>query len=526
MPFHTSSPTRRACSGPAFPLLFLALSPVLGEEATGLVYHDQNGNGILDEGEPGLPGMSVSNQREIVQTDAAGRWTLPVTDDTIFFVIKPRGWMTPVDENRLPQFYYLHKPQGSPGDYRYAGVVPTGPLPDSINFALSPSEEPDQFKAVFFGDPQPQTIEQVNYIAEDVIAELIGTDARFGVTLGDIMFDKLELFEPSNANVALIGIPWYNVIGNHDLNFESTTDADSDETFHRHFGPNYYSFDHGPVHFIVLDDVEWGRRNAEGKLTYAGGLDERQLAFVKNDLALVPEEKLVVLMMHIPLTAVENRTELYRLIEQRPYTLSISGHTHWQAHQFIVKEDGWEGAKPHHHIVNVTVCGTWWKGEKDERGIPHATMRDGAPNGYTIMSFDGTSHILDFKAARQPADYQFHIHAPNEVAASAAATTPVYVNVFNGSKDSSVRMRVGESGAWIVLEKVLEEDPYYVETRNREMAANPEAKNPLNAPILSDHLWKTFLPADLAAGSHPLQVEATDAYGRLWKAERIIRVVE
>ena len=498
--------------------------PAFAEDASGIVYHDKNGNGVRDQGEPGLPGVAVSNQREVVQTDAEGRWSLPVTDDTILFVVKPSGWKTPVNEFQLPQFYYIHKPKGSPENFRYPGVDPTGPLPESIEFALSPVEEPAQFKAIFFGDPQPSTIEQVNYIADDVIAELIGTDAKFGVTLGDIMFDHLELFEPSNANVALVGIPWYNVIGNHDLNFEATDDADSDETFHRHFGPNYYSFDYGPVHFINLDDVEWGRRNAEGKLTYVGGLDERQLAFVKNDLALVPEEKLVVLMMHIPLTTVENRTELYRLIEKRPYTLSISGHTHWQAHQFIDKADGWQGDTPHHHIVNVTVCGTWWKGEKDERGIPHATMRDGAPNGYSIMSFDGTSHVLDFKAAREPTDYQFHIHAPNEIAVEDAEKTLVHVNVFNGSKDSTVRMRVGEDGEWIVLDKVLEPDPYYVETRDREMAARPEATNHLNPPILSDHLWKGFLPAGIPAGSHPIQVEATDAYGRLWKDEKVIRV--
>lgn len=525
MNFPSSSTVRRAASGLACLLLGLSFSPAIGAEATGFVYHDKNGNGVRDEGEPGLPDVSVSNQREIVRTDASGRWTLPVTDDTIFFVIKPSGWMTPVNENQLPQFYYIHKPKGSSVDYRYAGLAPTGPLPASIDFGLSPSEEPDQFKAILFGDPQPSSIEQVNYIADDIIAELIGTDAKFGVTLGDIMFDKLELFEPSNANVALIGIPWYNVIGNHDLNYESTDDAESDETFHRHFGPNYYSFDYGPVHFIVLDDIEWGRRNKEGKLTYVGGLDERQLTFVKNDLALVPEEKLVVLMMHIPLTTVENRTDLYRLIEKRPYTLSISGHTHWHAHQFIGAEDGWKGEKPHHHIVNVTVCGTWWKGEKDELGIPHATMRDGAPNGYSIIRFDGNSHVLDFKAARQPADHQFHIHLPNEVAAAASGTTPVYVNVYNGSDDSTVRMRLGGSSEWITLEKVREEDPHYVETRNREMAANPGAARPLNAPILSHHLWKGFLPAGLAPGSHALQVEATDAYDRLWKGSRVVRVV-
>lgn len=510
----------------AIAILVAPLPNLLSEDgtATGIVYHDQNANGTRDSGEPGVPGIAVSNQREIVTTDADGRWSLPHTDDTIFFVIKPSGWATPVNAQQLPQFYYIHKPNGSPENFRYAGVSPTGPLPESIDFALTKAEEPEQFKAIFFGDPQPRDIDEIDYIAHDVLAELVGTDAKFGVTLGDIMFDNLNLFEPSNANIALVGIPWYNVLGNHDINFDSPNDADSDETFHRIFGPNYYSFDYGPVHFIVLDDVEWGVMRPDGKRTYQGGLDERQLEFIKNDLALVPEEKLVVLMMHIPLTTVENRTELYRLIEQRPYSLSISGHTHWQAHQFIGEEDGWRGPKPHHHIVNVTVCGTWWKGEKDEVGIPHATMRDGAPNGYSIINFDGTSHTLDFKAARQPAKYQLNIHAPDEIAAAAGPETSVYVNVFNGSKDSEVRMRIGESKEWISLEKTLEPDPYYSEVREREIERELDPKMQLNAPINSDHLWKATLPAGLSPGPHLIQVEATDAYGRKHQCKRMIRV--
>ena len=57
-----------------------------------------------------------------------------------------------------------------------------------------------------------------------------------------------------------------------------------------------------------------------------------------------------MLLMHIPLTGTVDRQSLYRLIEKRPYTLSLSGHTHWQAHQFIDESDGWKGREPHHHI--------------------------------------------------------------------------------------------------------------------------------------------------------------------------------
>ena len=123
--------------------------------------------------------------------------------------------------------------------------------------ACGEQAEPDQFRAVFFGDPQPTSQTQIDYIANDVVAELVGTDAKFGVTLGDIMFDDLSLFGSLNRTVALIGIPWYNVIGNHDVNREAKLDHLSDETFERVYGPPYYSYDYGKVHFIVLDNVDW-----------------------------------------------------------------------------------------------------------------------------------------------------------------------------------------------------------------------------------------------------------------------------
>ena len=66
----------------------LVLSSPFATAATGIVFHDLNANGVRDKDEPGLPGVSVSNQKEIVRTNAGGRWELPHDDDTIFFVIK------------------------------------------------------------------------------------------------------------------------------------------------------------------------------------------------------------------------------------------------------------------------------------------------------------------------------------------------------------------------------------------------------------------------------------------------------
>ena len=126
------------------------------------------------------------------------------------------------------------------------------------------------------------------------------------------------------------------------------------------FGPSYYSFDHGPVHFLVLDDIQWSFDDQSGKGKYRGGLGPEQMQFIRRDLELIPENQLVVLLMHIPLTDVHDRHGLYRLIEQRPFCISISGHTHHHEHVWIDGKDGWNGPQPHHHMINVTVSGSWW----------------------------------------------------------------------------------------------------------------------------------------------------------------------
>ena len=82
--------------------------------ATGVVYVDANQNHQRDADEKPLSDVRVSNGREVVATDAAGRYSLPVDNDTIVFVIKPSGYRTAQDQDHLSRFYYIHKPEGSP----------------------------------------------------------------------------------------------------------------------------------------------------------------------------------------------------------------------------------------------------------------------------------------------------------------------------------------------------------------------------------------------------------------------------
>ncbi len=495
--------------------------------ARGVVFEDLNDNQGRDPGEPGIEGIGVSNGAEIVKTDDEGRYELPIDDDTIIFVIKPRNWATPVNEENLPQFYYIHKPAGSPPDFQFAGVEPTGPLPESVDFPLRKQEEPDKFRAILFGDPQPRNVDEVEYMTHDVIEQIIDHDAHgasFGVTLGDIVFDDLDVFEPHNQAVALVGIPWYNVIGNHDMNFDAHDDEHSDETFERIYGPSYYSFDYGPTHFMVLDDVTWVGATDDEKGHYHGGLGERQMEFIRNDLADVPEDQLIVLMMHIPLTDVEDRQELYRLIEQRPAAVSISAHRHFMEHRLIGDEDGWQGRERHHHIVNVTVCGSWWRGKKDERGIPHATMSDGGPNGYSIMEFDGADYSLELIPANQRDEYQMLIHAPERITSGESDETAVMANVFAASPKAECSMRVGADSEWRPMEQVRKADPAFVAEKEREEKLVDRDWIDLPKPYKTPHMWRATLPPDLAPGTHLIEVKVVDPFIGTKLSNRSIRV--
>jgi len=491
--------------------------PGLGEPnvAQGIVFHDQNGNGLRDDGEPGVRDVRVSDQRSVTQTDKKGRWVLPERDEAIYFVVKPRGYMTGVSEDNLPTFYYIHKttealPLEGPT------VQPTGPLPESIDFPLVRQDEPDRFEALFLGDPQPRNVEEVNYLAHDVLEEMVGTNASFAVTLGDIAFDNSETYLPYIRATGRVGIPFYNTHGNHDANYDGLDTYEHFETWRTLFGPRYYSFDYGPVHFIILSDVLFPEQGDR----YITGLGQEQLDWIEEDLSHVPPETLVVLSMHIPLLPADRNADfarLYGLLQDHPHTLSFSAHSHTLSQGFLTEEHGWPGAEPHHHINAGATCGRWWGGARDETDIPHATSADGTPNGYFVVTFDGNQYAARYKAARRPADYQMQIQAPDDVSRSRLAETPVLVNIFNGNDSSSVEMSVGKSEEWVTMELTPQIDPLYARVTQRESGQRASVSN---------HMWEARLPSDLPVGGHLIRIRTVDMYGQEYSASRIIRVKE
>ena len=529
--------------------LYSILNPFNKEKkiAKGAVYHDINGNKTMDNNEPGIPNVYVSNGVEIVKTDKNGKYSIPISDDAIIFLIKPKDWMTPVNELNLPQFYYIHKPYGSPENFTFKGVNATGPLPKNINFPLYAERGKSDFKMIVFGDPQPYNLEEVDFFSENIVSELVGIKGvEFGMTMGDIVGDNLDLLNPINQAVSKIGVPWYNVLGNHDVNFQADRDELSDETFERIYGPPNYAFVYGDVHFIVVDNVIMN--DPVGDRGYIGGLRPDQIEFVRNYLKLVSRDDLIVLTMHIPLVQHErfresDQKELFSLLSEFPNTLSISAHSHTQNNTFFHQESShWMGEVPHHHFNVGTTSGNWWNGLRDENDIPLNMMRDGTPNGYSFITFNGTNYIIDWKVSGKPDDYRMNIHTQRGIKVDSSSSALVTVNFFNGSEQSELSFRVLGETEWKKMEKVSTKDPFYsliyerFENFNslkiKEMwQKDPELKNkpyPLIKRMYeannSTHLWQSNIGKSLPEGIHIIEVNAKDRYGRLFKDYHSIRI--
>ncbi len=512
-------------------LYIITATSLAQTQVTGFVYEDLNGNNRFDRKEKGIANVPVSNGKEVISTDEKGRYTLPVMNDNIVFVIKPSGYKTPVNEYNIPQFYYIHKPAGSP-ELQFAGTTPTGPLPKYVNFGLIPQNESDTFSILVFGDPQPYTEEEVNYFHRAVASELKNVpNVAFGISLGDLVGDNLDLLHPYKEAIRKVGIPWHNVLGNHDINFDVKHDTLSDETFETHFGPATYSFNHGKVHFIIIDDILYpDPRDGDG---YWGGLREDQFTFIENDLKFVSKDFLVVLAFHILINKEgksgpfnpEHRNRIFDLMKEYPHTLSLSAHTHRQNQIFFGPEYGWHRDGAHHHYNVGTTSGDWYSGKLNEKGIPISMMRDGTPKGYAYINFDKNQYTFDYKVFDKEPEYRMAVFTPKVVLQNAWASARIIVNYFSGGERDSIFYRI-DDGEWKPMNHEPVHDPFFVREVvdwdfTEELFPGRRPSNPAE----SSHTWTGFLPTDLKAGEHTVYIRVHDMFGRVFTAERRFTIV-
>lgn len=398
------------------------------DSLTGRVFHDANGDGYFQSGEPGLPGVLVSNGREVVRTDDQGRFELPVHDDMDVFVIQPSGWRAPLDDRGVPRIHWSYKRHGSP-PLRFGGL-PAGQRPETLDFPLRPVAGDDHaFRCAVIGDSQTYSNQEVSWFRDgtvvDLLEEQLGEDDCL-IYLGDVVGDDLDLLDRLLRLGAQAGAPQWLVFGNHDLDFDATDPADSADSWRARALPAYYAFEQGEVLFVALNNVVYpcgeadmarpGREFcAADAPRYNGRVSRQQMDWLAALLAHWPDDRLVVLLHHIPLVSfsdaerpqhlTDNAAEIHALLAGRP-ALSLAGHTHTlENHDPGQWFEGWQrhlevGPLPFRHIVAGAASGGWWLGDVDVFGIPMALQRMGAPRGVLMLDVEGSRYRERWRASR------------------------------------------------------------------------------------------------------------------------------
>ncbi|MEW6338892.1 MAG: calcineurin-like phosphoesterase C-terminal domain-containing protein [Acidobacteriota bacterium] len=449
-------------------------------------------SGVVRSAGQSLAGIAVSDGLATVETAADGTFSLVTASD------RPRVWVSVPAGCRIPV-----SPVGTARFH--APIAPDRHGEASVRFDLEPLPGGGARHAVLvLGDVQTQNRDETGWFHEQTVADLVATRRALGdvetvgIAVGDIMYDDLSLYPEYERGVRSVGAPFFQVVGNHDLDQSEDVDESSTRTFERHFGPRHYSFDRGAVHYVVLDDTFW---HGSG---YIGYLDAGQLAWLAGDLARIEPGRTVVVCLHIPTLgsqhlrlgekrpnpaeAVMNRDLLYRLLE--PYRVHIlSGHMHESEHLF----DG----NRHEHVVGA-VCGTWWSGP---------ICADGTPKGYAVYEVDGEDVRWRYKSTGHEAGHQIRVHPR---ASDPARRDALIANVWDW--DPAWRVRWYEDGASRgEAVRFRGHDPLSVELHT---GPDRPARRTWVEPYPTDHLFE--VPA--SAGARAIVVEATDRFGRTYTA--------
>ena len=268
----------------------LVSSPAVAQSGVihGVAYVDANANGKRDASERAKPGVLVSNQRDVVITDSLGRFTISSGSTGIVFVSVPDGFH-------------------SSGAFWRA----TTASPGSFDFGLVREVQPRTFSFVHASDSHiaPENVDRFRRFRR--MADSL--NPAFALMGGDLVRDAMSQSE-SNArgyfdlyvteSKAFHAAVW-TVPGNHDHYgiIRSRSHADPSNPlynrgmYRQYFGPDYYSFTYGGVHFIGLNTV------SADDSAYYGNVDSVQMEWLKRDLSHVPATMPIVTFNHIPMMA-------------------------------------------------------------------------------------------------------------------------------------------------------------------------------------------------------------------------------
>ena len=176
------------------------------------------------------------------------------------FVIKTDAYTFLKAADGLPAFWRHYRPNGSPA-LKYGGIAATGEAGRGWDFALQSNRHDSRrgFQMLVFTDSQTASLKDIGYYQQSIVTPLVGqTKARLGTTLGDIVNDDLGLYPAINKVTTQLGVPWFHVPGNHDLDFDAADDDHSPDSWRNIYGPDTYVVYEGGGSFLFLDDVVYG----------------------------------------------------------------------------------------------------------------------------------------------------------------------------------------------------------------------------------------------------------------------------
>ena len=513
----------------------LSIEPVAGTTVYGIVQCDGKG----------VPNVLVSDGVEIVKTDANGIYQLPSLKKWKYvFVIIPSGYEVPT-QGILPELS--------------AALNQDENVPERKDFELIKSDN-DNFTMFVLGDMhlanRNNDISQFTAVANTLnqsIAKAPGK--RYCITLGDMTWDVYWYSNKytfpqylSTANANFQDITFFHTMGNHDNDMTSVGDFDKSFRYTRDIAPNFYSFNLGKVHFIVLDNIDYNNVDANtisntGSVT---GTDHRaeyvldytaeQMAWLQKDLSYVDKSTPVFITSHAPLSAPNgatsfndkymsgansageaNMSEFINAVKD--YNVHfLSGHTHKLFHRT-------HNSKFAEHN-EAAICATWWWSGKLTPGIHVA--QEGTPGGYGVWEFTGKSFKFSYQSAGHDENYQFRAYDMNEVkkvvtldaaggntkfatyvnAIAAYPANSILVNVWDYDKDWTVS--ISENGKELTVTKDYAYDPLHI------MAWTAPRSKSVSEPNFATSKWPHFFKATASSANSTIVVKVTDRNGKVF----------
>ncbi len=440
----------------------------------------------------GIANIMVTDGQNCVLTDSRGGYSIPVSDvDASFvYISTPAGYL-PHDSLGVPLFYKRidrNKQQNYDFDIKKN-------IKNDYCHLLLVHADPQFFREENFTHYIP--------IVSDSRKTVEAYDEHndvFGIDCGDLVGDKPQLYSRYIDELSKTGIPFYRVLGNHDITYSERSDETSTTTYNRFFGPTYYSFNRGKVHYIVLDNVFYIGRD----YFYMGYITEKILRWIEQDLSYIRVGSTVFIAMHIPARLSEkptpfsysnehmggqtvNVSALFKIL--KPYNVHIlTGHMHYNKNVI-------HSPRLYEHNT-AAVCGTWWSGDY---------CLDGTPLGYGVYEIDGDKVQWYFKSAGYSRDYQMRAYPVGE---SSDFPDDVTVNIWNWDKNWKVECIENDRsiGEMIRFEGI---DPEVI-----KMCADKEKLEfKWISPVKNGHMFR-MTPT---LKNSTIDIIATDGFGNKYK---------